>query len=258
MWIRPGWSQLQPLAPNATIIVNANTKPAKLVVWGFPADHQRLKKALERLRPTGDIDHTAQLEVYPLTKADPTTVQALLQSLVPDAKISLDPQTKKLVALAFPDDQKAVKAVVDQLEAENPPGKQPQFETYPLFGLDVAKLVTNLQTAVPNGKFMVDEKAGKLVVFGTPSDQETVKTALEKLRGGPANGPEAQLQVYRLTKADPTTATALLQSVVPQAKLTVDPQTKILIALATPADQQTIKTTLDQLQPKSPAPTHPS
>ena len=192
------------------------------------------------------------MEVYPLVKADPTTTQALLQSLVPDAKISLDLQTKKLVALAVPDDQKAVKAVVDQLEAENPPGKQPQFETYPVFGLDVAALVKNLQTAVPNGKFMVDEKAGKLVVFGTPSDQETVKTALEKLRGGPANGAEAQLQVYRLTKADAATATALLQSVVPQAKLTVDPQTKILIALATPADQLTIKTTLDQLQPKAP------
>ena len=104
-------AQLQPLAPKATIIVNASTKPAKLVVWGLPSDHQRLEEGPGKTATAGDLEHTDQLEVYSLVKADPTTVRALLQSLVPDAKISVDPQTKKLVALAVPDDQKAVKAV---------------------------------------------------------------------------------------------------------------------------------------------------
>ena len=212
---------------------------------------------MEKLRPGTDLESAPQFEVYPLVKSDPATAQALLQGLVPDAIISLDAPTKKLLVRAVPADQKAIKAVLDQLEADGPPGKQPQFETYPVFGLDTAALAKNLQMAVPNAKVNVDEKASKLVVFAPPPDQEIVKGVIEKLRGGPGQGGEAKLEVYRLTKADPATTATLLQSLVPQAKLTVDPQTKILIALATPADQQTIKSTLEQLQPKSPAPDAP-
>ena len=248
-------AQLEKLVPEATIMVNSKTN--RLIVWATPEDQEIVRKALEKLGRGSGVENTPQVETYLLTKADPSTVLALLQGLVPDAKLSVDPQSKRLVAVAVPADQKAIKALIDQLQAEAPADKQATFETYSVFGLDTTNLVANLQQAIPQAKFTLDTKTNRLVVWGTPTDQEAVKKALSKLGAAPAGQGAPALQVYRLTKADPTTVSGLLQSVVPAAKITVDPQTRLLIAIATAEDHKTIQNLLEQLQPEKPPPDAP-
>lgn len=248
-------AQLEKLVPEATIMVNSKTN--RLIVWATPEDQEIVRKALEKLGRGSGVENTPQVETYVLTKADPSTVLALLQGLVPDAKLSVDPQSKRLVAVAVPADQKAIKALIDQLQTEAPADKQATFETYSVFGLDTTSLVANLQQAIPQAKFTLNSKTNRLVVWGTPTDQEAVKKALSKLGAAPAGQGVPALQVYRLTKADPTTVSGLLQSVVPAAKITVDPQTRLLIAIATAEDHKTIQNLLEQLQPEKPPPDAP-
>ena len=249
-------AQLQTLAPNAKIAVDAAAR--KLVVFGTPAEHEAVRGALEKLGRGTSLENTPQIEVYRLTKADPTTLLATLQPLVPDAKLAVDPQTKNLVAVAVPSDQKAIKALLEQLDPDKVAAeKQPRLEVYPVHGTDPAGLVAQLQELAPNAKITADAKTSKLVVWGTPAEHETLKAALDKLGRGPGLAGTPQLEVYRLTKADPATIVATLQGVAPEAKITLDAQTKTLVVLAVPADQKAIRNVLEQLQPDAPAPDAP-
>ncbi|MCY2992126.1 MAG: hypothetical protein NTY19_30235 [Planctomycetota bacterium] len=242
---------LATIAPDATLA--RDPKTGRLLAWAPPADQEKIKEFVEKMGGATASDPTRQFEIHRLSKADPAMTVVLLQELFPDAKIVLDKASGNLVAIATAADQKAIKTILEQLQLE-PPGAGLRFESYLLRGLDPTSLVTNLQTLLPNAKVTLDKAAGKLVVFGTPVEHETIKAALEKLGRGttPENTP--QLVVYRLTKTDPTTLITTLQPLVPEAKLAVDPQTKNLVAVAVPADQATIKQLLEQLQPEKPGP----
>ena len=244
-------ANLQALAPNAKVTLDA--KAGKLVVFATPAEHETVKGALEKLGRGTSPDNTPQLTLYRLTKADPATLVATLQPLVPEAKLTIDLPSKNLVVVAVPADQAMIKKLLEQLQPEKVEAdKQPHLEVYPLYGADAATLTTHLQALAPNAKITAD-KTGKLIIWGTPSEHEALKTALEKLGRGQGVENTPQLEIYRLTKADPTTAMATLQSVAPEAKVTLDAQSKSLIALAVPADQKAIRTVLEQLQSDKPA-----
>ena len=250
-------ANLGSLVPGAKLTVDAKT--GRLVAWATPADHELLKGALEKLgHPGGALEGTPQVETYRLTKADPKTVVSLLESLVPEAKVSVDPQTKNLVVVAIPADQKAIKSILEQLQPEKPAAEtEPQFETFPVHGLDTTALVADLQPLVPNAKLSIDAKSRKLVVLGTRAEHDAIRKALEKLRGEAGLEGTPQVETYRLTKADPKAVLTMLGELVPEAKLTVDAQSQSLIALAVPADQKTIRGVLEQLQPEKPPPDSP-
>ncbi len=110
-----------------------------------------------------------------------------------------------------------------------------------------------MQALIPSAKVTVDRAAGTLVVFGTPAEHEMVQGALEKLGRGQGVEGTPQLEVYRLSKVEPTAVIATLQSLAPDAKLVVDAASKSVIALAVPADQKAIRNVLEQLQSGKPA-----
>lgn len=243
---------LQTLVPHAK--VTADRTAGTLVVFGTPAEHQMVQGALEKLGHGQGMESTPQVEIHAITKADPKTLLATLQPLVPEAKLTIDAPTKSLVALAVPADQKTIRKLLEQIQSEKlAPDKQPRLETYPIHGADATQLVPNLQSMIPDAKITVDAKFGKLVVWGTPAEHETIKAALEKLGRGQGVEATPQLEVYRLSKVEPSSVLATLQSLAPDAKLVVDAASKSVIALAVPADQKAIRNVLEQLQSGKPA-----
>ncbi|MFH1265838.1 MAG: hypothetical protein ABIK89_08920, partial [Planctomycetota bacterium] len=257
---------LQPLVPNARFTVDVKTK--RLIAWGTPAELEIIRTAVENLRQGvfgKTAENTPTLEVYRLKKADPQATLTLLQGLVPDAEFTLDTLGGRLIALAVPADHETIKSTVEKVEAEGPEEERPRFETYPIYGADVATggttFLTALQPLVPNARLTVDVKNKKLVAWGTPEEQAIIRKAVESLlqrgRGGGTAETTPQLEVYPLTKADPTSTLTLLQSLVPDAQLNIDPQTNSLVALAVAADQKTIKATVDRLEPDGAGPNTP-
>src|SRR4029078_6693284 len=128
-------------------------------------------------------------------------------------------------------------------------------EVYPLETPDAAQLLENLKLVAPTAQMRIDTKTGSLVAWASPDEHQKLKANLDKL--GQAGTPlqSRQVEVYPLTKADPATALALLQSLLPNARMSIDAHTRSLIAVASPADQKIIKTTLTELQPDTPTPT---
>ncbi|MEX2286627.1 MAG: secretin N-terminal domain-containing protein [Planctomycetaceae bacterium] len=194
------------------------------------------------------------LTVYPLKTADPNAAVEMLKILVEPAKAVYDPKSQQLNVFATPSQHAVVKTVVEQLQASTPPDKQPRLEVYPLETPDAVQLLENLRLIAPNAQMRIDAKTGGLIAWAAPDEHEKLKANLDKL--GQAGTPlqARQVEVYPLTKADPNTTLALLQSLLPNARMSVDTQTRSLIAVAAPADQQVIKTTLSELQPDKPGP----
>jgi type II secretory pathway component GspD/PulD (secretin) len=244
---------LKAIAPKAALSLKADE--SMLIAWASPAEHDAIRAAVDKLGggPAGDSVKSPQLEIYRLTRVDPAKLIEMLEKLVPDAKLSYDERSRSLIALAKAGDQQAIRATLDQLQAEAAPDgdDQPRFETYEVRARTAVAgdaLISQIQPLVPEAKISLDERSGRLVVYGTAREQQLVKSALEKLGlEKPADDPRV-MEVYALGAADPTTTVALLQQLVPTAEFTPDATQQRLAAVAAPADHERIKATLEKLR----------
>lgn len=196
------------------------------------------------------------LTVYPFKSGDPGASIETLKTLIPGATFVYDAVGLHLNAFATPSQHAAIKPVLEQMQANIPPEQQSRLELYSVDAARGAEAVENLRLVAPKAQIRFDPASANIVAFASPEDHAKLKDATEKLaHGGSAD--QRQVEVYRLTKAEPATTLALLQTLLPQAKISADAQTKSIVALATPDDQKIIKATLEQLQPENPGPDTP-
>jgi hypothetical protein len=183
-----------------------------------------------------------------LKTADPNAAVEMLKVLVEPAKAVYDPKSQSLDVFATPTQHAVVKSVLEQLQANNAPEKQAKLEIYPLDTTDGAQLLENLKLVTPNAQMRIDAKNGSLIAWAAPEDHEKLKATIAKLGQGGSTETAKKIEVYQLTKADPSTTLTLLQGLFPNARLSVDVPTRKIIAFAGPADQKGIQTTIDQIQ----------
>jgi len=246
--------------PGIKVITDA--QPGELAIWAKPQQHEVLKGILDELKRDVPPEERYQLGSYPIVSADPQSVLAMLQELFPDTKLVLDPKASRLLAWTSPSEQESIKASLEQIQTEGPPEEQPRFEAYPIQGADVrstggAALLTQLRTLVPAAQLTFDARTNKLIAYATPKEHERLKAALASLQRGGTPETKPTIEVYPLTKADPTSTLALLTGLVPDAQLSLSTQGDRLIAVAAAADHKMIKAALDKLQPAEPGPDAP-
>jgi type II secretory pathway component GspD/PulD (secretin) len=107
-------------------------------------------------------------------------------------------------------------------------------------------------------RIAVDPTGTKLLVTGKEQRVNQLSDIIKAvdvpgLGGGTDVGPieTPQLEVYTVTAADPDSALQVLQTLLagePDVRLTTDPKTGNLVALARPSQHATIRATLDQMQ----------
>jgi type II secretory pathway component GspD/PulD (secretin) len=190
-----------------------------------------------------------EVAVYSVKAADAKVAEEVLVKMFPAAKIVADLKAEQVNAFATPIEQLAIKGVIEQMQAHNPPEKKPLLEVYPVRDLDPTQLLANLTLVAPTARLTFDTRQRQIVAFGTPTDQANIKASMEKLVvSGGAIERQRQLEIYRITKADPATTLTLLQGLLPQAKLSLDTQTRRIVALASAEDHQAMNAILEQLQ----------
>ena len=134
-----------------------------------------------------------------MTKADPTTVIATLQAVAPEAKITLDPQSKNLIVQAVPADQKAIRNVLEQLQPEKPAPDAPQLRFYPLAQPASTTLVTLLQGLAPKAQVTLEPGGKRLSVVASPADHAIVKAAIEQIQTVSVLDEKSKLVAYPVT-----------------------------------------------------------
>ncbi len=191
------------------------------------------------------------LDVYPVTVIKPASAVETLSILFPNAKFTVDDKADQVMAYATPNEQTAIKAAVDQMQANRPADQQPRLEVYPVGDLpDSEKLVDQLKVVVPEAQATLDKTLGRLLVFGEPKDQDAIKEMLQKV-GASVDAGARQVMVYQPKQFDPTALATLIKQLVPRADISTDAALRRVVVSTTPANQTMIKSLVDQLDQES-------
>lgn len=198
--------------------------------------------------PSSRPEPKPEYGAFPIKNADPKTAEDILQKMYPAAKIAADIKAEQINAYAIPQQLAAIKETLEHMQTQDPPEKRAYLESYPVGDQDHNQIITNLQLVAPTSRITFNPHERQVVVFATPRDQVAVKAAVEKMGVKGTGVSTRQMEVYRLSKADPSAAVSLLTSLLPQAKFSIDPQTRRLVAIATPEDHKSIAAILEQIQ----------
>jgi type II secretory pathway component GspD/PulD (secretin) len=171
----------------------------KLLVGGKPervAQVAEIIKAIDVPAPQGasaSTIETPQLEVYDVGVSDPTSVLQILQTLLAgyaDVKLTTDPQTGKLVALARPTQHATIKATIGQMQRE-----ARQVEVIYLKVVDpqtaiaaIGRLFGGEAGAAGAPKVEADSVTRQLLVRGSPAQIEQIRGLLVKMGEQPSDG----------------------------------------------------------------------
>ena len=183
-------------APDNSIRFAADPAGKRILASGRPERLKRVEEILALVdvpkpgaQPT--IEETPQLEVYPISDADPQSVLAVMQTLLaglPDVRLTIDPKTGSLVALARKNEHMTIKATIEQLQRDS---RKP--EVIRLRKVDPEKAVLAINKlfggggdsktpANPNAPVVdADPVARQLYIRGTNAQIEQIRNLLEKM-----------------------------------------------------------------------------
>ncbi len=164
----------------------------KLLVRGMPERVARAEEVV-RLIDVADaargVSGAPQLEVYPISTADPQSVLQILQTLLEgdkSVKLAVDPVTGHLVAFARPAQQATIKATIDQMQRDSR-----QVAVIPLSTVDpqvavlsITKLFGGLDREKPDPsapRVDADITTRSLLVRGTTGQVEQIRNLLTQM-----------------------------------------------------------------------------
>ncbi len=234
---------IRSLLPGVPVAVDAANRT--LAVTAVERDHAKIQKVLDELdnKDGGDLI----VETYIMKRANPSAVMAAIQPVVPQAKISADIYNKMLIVTATAEQQKQIKAIIEQADGR---GEGEQLtKAYSLKYANPYTISQALRTVVPEATVGADAVNKMLIVTASAKDHERIQSVLDQ--ADKQGGGDLETKAYVLQLANPATIAAALASVVPNAKTSADVTNSMLIVTATPEDQKRVQSVVDEADRKS-------
>lgn len=230
--VLPLLRQLLDIAPDAYAAADGSVRLAvdpltgKLLVGGKPekvAQVAEIMQAVDIPAPAGSgTVETPQLEVYDVGVSDPASVLAVLQTLMAnfsDVRLTTDPATGKLVAMARPAQHTTIRAVIDQMQRE-----ARQFEVIRLQFVDPSAAVTAINklfggtdgtAAAGAPKIEADSVTRQLIVRGSQGQIDQIRDLLTKMGENVGDGQDGSTQTdhtnVRMLPLSPRTVRSALE-----------------------------------------------
>ncbi len=201
--------------------------------------------------------------VFPLSKLSPDEASTLMNSLKgPQGSVVSLAQARQMLVTDTAGRLLTIKQILDR--TEGPAGRDdlrhfnPQFASaHEMLGI-VKQLLGIASDKVANdaGTLRLLLDGNQILASGRPDQVDRVAEIIKMLdvpgrSGFSGVNEQPQLEVYPITGADPTSVLQVMQTLLaglPDVRLTIDPQTGFLVALARPSQHATIRATLDQMQ----------
>ncbi len=187
-----GLPDQQNSASDGSIRIAVDSKKRRIMVSGQPDLIRQVADILKLVdvepgEGAGDFFMTPQLEVYPITSADPQATLQVLQTLLPDPnlRMAIDSKSGNLVAHALPAQHATIRATLEQMQQQ---GGQ-KVEVIPLRSVDpqyavlaITKLFGIGQEGNTSGlKVDADLTSGSLLVRGTADQVQQIRGFLAKM-----------------------------------------------------------------------------
>ncbi len=188
--------------------------------------------------------------------------------LGPQGSVVPLPSSQQVIVTESGGRLRTIREVLEQAERLRDPAEH-ELQWFELHSVTPDEVVALLRqmfeipedgNAMPDGslRFATDPVGLRLLAAGRPDRLRQVARMLETIDRSAFGeqtgaGPQAapQVEVYSLAPADPESVLKVMQTLLadsPGARLSLDPRTDNLIAMARPSEHATIRATLDQLQ----------
>ena len=246
---------LAELFPETRVTLDA--KSNRLLIWTRAEEHEAIRRALEQIDVEGPAEEQRRFEVYAISgvaglsaagrAAKAADFLANLQTLVPNAKLTIDSETGNLVAFATPTEHEIIRTAVEKLGKFTSAVHTPQLEVHDLTTADPTTTMSILQGLVPRAEITLDSANNRLIVLAPPDSQETIRNTLAQLQSTDPGANDPQVRVINLKQKASAALTDVLAQLVPKANVTIDEEGKRLVAVATAADHEIIERTVQQI-----------
>ena len=237
------------LVPTARVVPNA--KNGTIAVWATAADHETIRAAIGEMTKNGPLDAAAKVVVYPLKAAEPATLVGMLQTLFPTARFTSDVKNRRLLVFGRAAEQEAIKAAIDEMDAELPGGSKNELKVYPVTSADLSATITALRSLAPDVTLTADTKAGTIVAWARKADQALIAGALEQLQ--PVDGKsKPHIVAYAVGASDPTVLYPMISTLVPTARVVPNAKNGTIAVWATAADHETIRAAIGEMTKDGP------
>ncbi len=177
------------LFPDATMVTDVSQE--MLVATATVKQHETIKQVVEQMTSVLPMESAPSAKAYPLRTADGDNAVEVFDAMFrrsDNVRVSFDSKTRTLIAVARPDQQVVIKALIDELE---------QFEESDLREMDVIQLrmlsASSAQNAIEGlyGEtftkddnypvIQADEDSQQLLVRGSKKQLQDIRTLLIKM-----------------------------------------------------------------------------
>jgi type II secretory pathway component GspD/PulD (secretin) len=216
--------------PDGLLHLGKDVSGWRLLVQGTPDRVARVDEVLKLIDvpdASNGITGAPQLEVYPITSADPQAVLQVLQTLLAGdttVKLAVDPISGHLVAVARPGQQATIRATIEQMQRD-----ARQVAVIPLSSVDpqvavlsINKLFGGLDKDKPDPtapRVDADTTTRSLLVRGTGGQVTQIRDLLKQLgesgEGTASSKSKERVRLLPLTGAAARSALSQIQQVWP-------------------------------------------
>lgn len=161
-------------------------------------------------------------------------------------KAELLPGTKQILVADTVLNLRAVQSVLQAVPEQPAEDLRARLMVYPTEHANPDKAGEVLRELI-DGTVLVDAVAGQISVYGSAAAQLTAQKVLEQLESSQGEDARSVLEVYPAVVPDPLQLVATLQLLAPQGQFRVDATAGKLISWASAADQEKIRSSLEQL-----------
>jgi hypothetical protein len=176
--------------------------------------------------------------VYSLKFVTAATAQQTLRTALPQVQLTTDrDEPQRFTAWARPADHEKIARILQEIDIEADPASRPTPVVYTLEAIDprlAIYTIRYLASAFPQAIISTGAAQGQLIVFATPRDHEQMKKLVDQINQGPPPELAPTAKVYPLKLASPTAALQALSRAVPDATLSIAPDSNQIVAWARP------------------------
>ena len=245
---------LAKLFPDATLVTDVSQE--MLVATATLKQHETIAGVVEQMTNAAPDANSPQAIAYSLKAADGANAVQVFQSLFPrtdNVHISFDEKTRSLIAVARPDQHKAIKALIEQLDSSSEAATDLELAVFRLNQLDGLAIQQALQPLLPrNAQATADRSGNQLLVSASKSDMPALREMVQQMISSQGATEGLETRSYRLRPNEADKAQQALAKLFPDATLVTDISREILVATATLQQHEMIAGVVQQMTNAAP------
>ncbi len=239
---------LRRMVPGA--IINTGIRPEQLMVEATPEDHDRIRELLRMLSAAAQ-DDPRSLKHYVVPRSHLAGARSVISETVPGVTLSASADGTRLFAVVTAEQDARIREALEQLSEAWKDAPEKRTAVFDIAGTDpqaVERALSPLTAGDPDVRITVDARSQRVYVHAYEDRQEEIRNVISQIMAGLEANRDQVVAAYFVGRGNGDEAQDTLSQLYPDAKILTDSSRSMIIATATPDQQETIRMIADQLK----------